>query len=183
MDNLKLICMGDSITWGYPYGPKYSWVNLAQKVLDIDVINRGINGSSAEDLVNRFNKDVIEQFPSHVIIMVGTNDANFRVPIKEYSECISTMFDTAKVNGISTIIALPVPSLDKWLEYTLEKYRYWLRNYASNHNIPVVDFAAGMTSPDGKINPGCFADEVHPSKAGYQSMADCFINFFNSGHI
>lgn len=181
MEITKLVCLGDSITWGFPYGPMYSWVDLSQKDLGINMINRGINGSTAEDLVNRFNSDVIGQIASHVLIMIGSNDANFRIPLQEYSESIITMFDSARSNGISTIYALPVPSMDKWMEYTLEKYRYWLTEFASKNNISVIDFSPGMRLADGKINPDYFVDDVHPSKNGYQAMADVIINFFRSG--
>lgn len=181
MEIKKLVCLGDSITWGFPYGPEYSWVNIAQQVLGFPMVNRGINGSTAEDLVNRFDNDVISQNPSHVLILVGANDASINLPLQTYSEYLSAMFDTAQAHGISTIIALPVPSLDKWLEYTLEKYRYWLGNFAADKNIPMVDFSTGMTLAEGKINPECFVDEVHPSKAGYRAMAADIITFFKSG--
>lgn len=183
MEITKLICLGDSITWGFPFGPEYSWVNLAAKALNINMINRGINGNTAGDLVNRFNNDVLAQYSSNVLIMVGTNDANMSLSLEKYSESITSMFETADANGISTLIALPVPSLDKWLEYTLEKYRYWLSEFTAARNIPMVNFAAGMTLANGNLNPDCFIDDVHPSKTGYQAMASDFITFFRSGHI
>lgn len=183
MEITKLICLGDSITWGFPFGPEHSWVNLASRTLGINMVNRGINGNTAEDLVNRFNTDVLSQYPSHVLIMVGTNDANMNLPLDKYSESISVMFETARENKISTIIALPVPSMDRWLEYTLEKYRYWLCNFIAARNIPMVDFAAVMQLPDGTVNPECFVDEVHPSKTGYQWMAAGLITFLKSGHV
>lgn len=177
MRNVSLVCLGDSITWGFPYGPHCSWVEISQKALGLSMINRGINGDTAEDLLERFNSDVLDLKPSHVTIMVGTNDATMGMTLEEYSRCIQTMcLDAAKAD-ISAIIALPVPSADRWLEYTLDKYRHWLRNYADKNKVPLLDFCPGMKMPDGSINMEFYVDEVHPNKKGYEAMAERFTDF------
>lgn len=177
MKNISMICLGDSITWGFPYGPHCSWVELSQKALGLSMINRGINGETAEDLLRRFKRDVLDHKPSHVIIMVGTNDATIGITLEEYRNCIESMCLGAVTAGIFPILALPVPSADKWLEYTLDKYRYWLRSYAGKNNFQLLDFSSVMTMPEGSINMECYADEVHPNKKGYEAMALLFTEF------
>lgn len=177
MRNMSLVCLGDSITWGFPYGPHCSWVDISQKALGLTMINRGINGDTAEDLLERFNRDVLDHGPSHVIIMVGTNDATIGMTLDEYSKCIKKMCLDAATAGIAAIIALPVPSADKWLEYTLDKYRHWLRCYADKNKLHLLDFGQGLKLPDGSINMEFYIDEVHPNKKGYEAIAAQFIHF------
>ncbi|MDR1160507.1 MAG: GDSL-type esterase/lipase family protein, partial [Syntrophomonadaceae bacterium] len=68
---MKIVCIGDSITWGFPFGPEYSWVYQLEKSLEAEVINEGINGNTTSQMWRRFEHDVIKQRPSHVIIMGG----------------------------------------------------------------------------------------------------------------
>lgn len=171
MSNVNLVCLGDSITWGFPYGPHYSWVEISRKALGLSMINRGINGETSEDLLERFKRDVLDPKPSHVVIMVGTNDATIGMTSDEYSNCIDRMYMDAVSAEISPIIAMPVPSADKWLEYALEKYRYWLGNFAEKNKLRLLDFGPGMKLPDGTINREFYVDDVHPSKKGYEAMA------------
>ena len=67
----KLICLGDSITAG-----ENSYVKLLQEALpDNVVINAGRSGDKTPWALTRFEKDVLEQKPDALAIMLGTNDA------------------------------------------------------------------------------------------------------------
>lgn len=177
MNTTSLVCLGDSITWGYPYGPQYSWVEISRKVLGLNMINRGINGDTSHDLGNRFNKDVLNLNPTHVLIMVGTNDVSIGVSLGEFTGFIQKMYSQAESHNIQVIMGLPIPSTDKWLEYGLEKYRHWLRSFASDQNLGLVDFSNVMKLDTSNINPDCYSDDVHPSLAGYQAMAGQFVEW------
>ena len=69
--NLKIVCLGDSITWGFPFGPGYSWVRMLDDALEGEFINQGINGNTTSDMLRRFDQSVLKYNPSHVIIMGG----------------------------------------------------------------------------------------------------------------
>ena len=43
---MKIVCLGDSITYGFPFGPRVSWVAMLDQVLDAEIINQGINGNT-----------------------------------------------------------------------------------------------------------------------------------------
>lgn len=170
-----LVCLGDSITWGYPFGPDYSWVKISAGFLGFPLTNHGINGDTAEDLLRRFERDVISKSPSHVFIMVGTNDASINVSPENYLHSVSAMCDRAVANSIVPIIGMPVPSADRWLELHLGKYRTVIKEYTAERGIRFIDFSQAMLAGDGSIFPGNYTDEVHPSLMGYRSMAEIFI--------
>ncbi len=178
MQVTKLICLGDSITWGFPFGPEYSWVGIAAGALGFPMINRGTNGDTAEDLLFRFQRDVVADRPSHLLTMVGINDACLHVPLELFQDRIMKMQARAVLHGISPLLGLPIPTGDKYLEKLLTEYRLWLTEFAAANDTALVDFSPAMLLPDRRINRECYFDEVHPSEKGYRSMAEAFIQFW-----
>ncbi|KUK82705.1 MAG: putative phosphatase, partial [Pelotomaculum thermopropionicum] len=71
----KIVCLGDSITYGFPYGPEASWVRICSEKLGLKLVNRGINGNTTRQMLRRFIPDVVNLKPAFVIIMGGSNDA------------------------------------------------------------------------------------------------------------
>lgn len=66
-----VVCLGDGITRGSVCS---DWVGrLQQRLGDTPVINAGINMEGAQDLCRRLD-DVLRCRPSHVVILVGTDD-------------------------------------------------------------------------------------------------------------
>jgi acyl-CoA thioesterase-1 len=173
----KITCLGDSLTWGFPFGPEYSWVHLSSKVLGLTMINRGVNGDTVEDLLSRFDRDVLKEKPSHLFIMAGTNDAAINLTLKQYQDKMLIMLAKTIITDIIPIIGLPIPSYDRWLERMMEKYRVWLREFAVLNKMDIIDFSPAMLTLRGEVNPDCYLDEVHPSKQGYVGMSKIFIEF------
>ena len=54
LQELKVVCLGDSITYGFPYGPEISWVTMLQENLVGQFINRGISGNTTSDMLATF---------------------------------------------------------------------------------------------------------------------------------
>ena len=54
----KIVCIGDSITYGFPYGEEASWTRLLAEATGHLIINKGINGNTTGDMLNRFSRDV-----------------------------------------------------------------------------------------------------------------------------
>ncbi|MBN1882344.1 MAG: SGNH/GDSL hydrolase family protein [Deltaproteobacteria bacterium] len=69
-----LVCAGDSITHGRV---SHNYVDLLAERLngEVDVINAGINGELAWNLLAR-SDEIIACDPEYVTILIGTNDAN-----------------------------------------------------------------------------------------------------------
>jgi lysophospholipase L1-like esterase len=69
-----IVCLGDSITYGFPYGPATSWAARLSENIEARVINKGINGNTTSDMLARFERDVLKYKPTHLILMGGIND-------------------------------------------------------------------------------------------------------------
>ncbi len=178
---VKVVALGDSITYGFPYTPNFSWVNLVNQELGVPMINRGANGDSTAGMLSRFNRDVINNLPSHVIIMGGTNDACARVEAAKVYENIRHMTEMALEHCITPIIGIPIPCNYSKDEYFLGLYREEIREYASFNTINVIDFyAAFIESKARLVDLKLYSDIFHPNHAGYRVMADIALTVLKS---
>jgi lysophospholipase L1-like esterase len=111
-----IIAIGDSITQQGGYLRDVDAV-LAQQYADLKiakVVNKGISGQKAEDLVKRFDKDVLQRKPTYVTISIGINDVWHRVAkphdphvLAAYRANVTKMVDQAQKAGIKVILLTP----------------------------------------------------------------------------
>lgn len=177
---LKIVCIGDSITYGYPYNPETSWVNLASSATKIKMVNKGVNGDTTGAMSYRFKTDIIPENPTHIIIMGGTNDAYTNETLERVGDNIQTMARKAIALKINPIIALPVPARVNYLEINLHKYRFWMINYTKKNNLNFIDFNQALLDKQGKPMQNLFFDDVHPNKQGYKVMSEIVIDFLSN---
>lgn len=181
----KIVCLGDSITYGYPYGPEVSWVRIVTKQLNMHMINKGINGDTTVQMQARFHTDVVPWEPSFVIILGGTNDAFLGTDLVRVQEAFSTMVQNSFDEGICPILGLPTavstggilsdfPAEELWeVADKLDAIRDWIKGYAANLQLPTIDLYSPLLEQlgGGQGNPGYFVDGYHPSRLGYQVLA------------
>jgi len=111
-----IVAMGDSITEGGGYLKQADQV-LVEQYPDLKlqkIKNVGVSGQKAEDMVKRFEKDVVAKKPAVVTISVGINDVWHRVNkphdpkvLEAYKENVTKMVDMAQNAGIKVIIIAP----------------------------------------------------------------------------
>lgn len=176
----SIVCLGDSITYGFPFGPKASWVELCSEALGLNMVNMGDNGDTTRGMRQRFKKDVTIYKPAYVIIMGGANDAFMGYPLEKYQENMEAMAAEAADNGICPVIGLPAPiNLGTFVtdevgiaSCELAAYREWAEEFAAEEELPVLDFYTPLLDPEsGCAVPAYFCDDAHPSVAGYQALA------------
>lgn len=182
----NVICLGDSLTYGFPFGPKASWVELAAKTTGLALVNRGINGETTGDMLSRFVKDVVQRNPSVVVILGGTNDAWFGVPVSETRQNMDAMTEYALTANIRPVIALPPPIYRQLsgsglevVAHRLENYREAFRNLIQEQKLVMIDFYTPLMDADtGWGKEAYFYDDAHPSHAGYRKMGETATAFF-----
>jgi lysophospholipase L1-like esterase len=112
----QIVAIGDSITQAGGYLRDVDAV-LAKAYPDLKlprIINVGISGQKAEDMVARFQKDVIDQKPQVVTISVGINDVWHRVGaphdpavLERYKSNVRKMVEMAQSAGATVILVAP----------------------------------------------------------------------------
>lgn len=170
---MKIVAIGDSITEGYPYSLKDSWVHYLSERINLEIINQGVCGDSTQNMVERFKRHVISFRPTHVIILGGTNDASAGYSLNRVSSNYKEMVKMSQEHEITPILGLPIPSLDPDEESLLNQYRTWLRDFAKQEKLMCLDFFLPYLK---QIEAGrasqYYAGEVHPSLEGYQFMGE-----------
>jgi len=184
----KIICHGDSLTEGADIEPAYRWPSLLQNALGgIEVINTGIGGDSTAGLLSRFTTDVVSHEPDAVILMGGTNDFWWDIPVNMVMANLYSMAYQAQHHGIAPVFGLPMPfDLDQaakqpWsppesgydrLLGNVQSLRQKLAAAAEESEIPVLDFFRLFMDDGGQVSPALFLEDgVHPNGRGHREMA------------
>lgn len=110
---------GDSITHGggrMSYGPndlEYSYGHY----LDFKTINLGDSGNTSQDMVERFDRDVLPFHLKYLLIMGGSNSLRGGVPAESVIADLKTIQEKCRENGIVPILLTLPPinpaSIDK----------------------------------------------------------------------
>lgn len=170
-DNISVVCLGDSITWGFPFGPEYSWVQMLSDTVPGKFINQGINGNTTSDMLRRFDRAVISNNPTHVIIMGGINDVFCQESYDRITLNLQTMAEKARAADIKVIMGTPTGVDDPHIEILLSRIRRWIRDYGRENSIKVIDFADAFFDNSGNVKSELLlADGGHPTKQGYEAI-------------
>lgn len=176
----KIVCLGDSLTYGYPYGMDASWVACISRSCPFDFVNAGVNGDTLEDMAGRYGRDVRRHHPDAVVILGGTNDAF----CSEIS-CDQTIYHLEKIiasalkDGVRPVVATPIPVADDHaVNAKLQRIVSEERRLAEELRLNLLDFAAPFYDDRGSVLEDLYLDGVHPNRAGYEVMGKTALDFF-----
>ena len=174
-----IIAIGDSITaGGSASSPKAradrDWLGYASLVAPNLVYRRnaGIPSDTTALMVARFAVDVAAHNPGVVIINGGTGDANSGVTLAAFAANIRSMVTSTRaipaIPVLSTIC--PAANAGAW-RANVDLFNTWLRYYASNEGIPLIDFFSALVDPDtGAFLAAYTYDGTHPSTSAVRLM-------------
>ena len=183
---MKLVCLGDSLTYGYGVPRRDCWVSRAAERTGHTLVNRGINGDTSGGMLARFGRDVLSEKPDRVLLMGGANDIIFGGSDAPARLNLTAMANQAVAAGIRPMIGLPPPVYaegipEPWLALTdyralapvFAAYRAWLTAFCASSGVKVVDFAVpGLLPPEGQAR---YLDGLHPDGEGHRLMAEAVI--------
>jgi len=198
--NDKLLFIGDSITDAGrtndhpPYGRGYMYVfkNMFTTInpeLKLNFINKGICGNTLKGLELRWEKDVLNESPDHIFILIGINDAavqldkkqNLDMILNDFEKTYSHLLRLCIENKISSITCMTPFYINNDSTSPLSKltlqYIEIIENICYKLSIPLINIqkvfqdllktsSADLWSRDG----------IHPSKAGHIMIAEALYN-------
>ena len=109
-----IICFGDSLTAGFqsptpenPTGQETPYGQFLQEWLggSAEIRVSGICGELTSEMAMRFRRDVLQQQPSHVVLLGGTNDLGWNAQPADILRNLMKMYELARA---SKIIPIPV---------------------------------------------------------------------------
>ena len=190
----KVLFFGDSITYN---GTSWegAYINLISRyakesgISDAEFIGSGVPGDRVTDLYLRMEKDVLSQNPDIVVIFIGVNDIWHKIlsgtgtDYKKFGLFYDALVKRLQNQNIQVMLCTP-STIGEKKDFTnecdgdLNKYSQWIRNYAVENNIPLVDLRKAFLDYEVKNNTEnkekgvLTADGVHLKPEGSKLVAN-----------
>jgi lysophospholipase L1-like esterase len=208
----RIVMMGDSITQGG--GEPKGYVTLFGKTLrdaypqqPIEIINVGIGGQKAPDMLARFQRDVLDKHPDLVTISVGVNDVwhDFRTPewtarvaegnsgrgvkLPDHIKGVDAMIQAAQKANVKVVLLSPTlvfEDLDCAENKRLGLYVRAQAKLAAERKVGFIDLNKTFRrvvdtyqKAGGKRQLLLTTDGVHLNDAGNALMAGAILRYFD----
>lgn len=198
----KIIFIGNSIVNGFPYSRGKSFPGLIRAEVKAgradfhaEIINKGNNGETTAQILDRFSRDVLDHAPVCVFIMTGTNDFIYREETP--AGCMAnlqSMAQQAEAAGIIPVFLTPLftdaakasrmwmaglgidyDEINRQIGELADRIRSAGRLYLDLNT--AYRTAAGTASGDSAA--GTYIDGVHPTPEGYRFLADTTLQWMS----
>lgn len=138
------------------------------------VLNRGVNGERSDQILSRFERDVVAERPSVVIVLAGVNDIYQGRALSSLKRNIEAMYALAERSGIVPVAAtiLPYNTAGPKECSSIEEVNAWVDNAS---RAPGRLFCDTNLAVRDKGDPGRLAsspDGLHPDVEGYRRMGE-----------
>ncbi|MBS3887210.1 MAG: hypothetical protein KGZ41_06495 [Dethiobacter sp.] len=171
---IKIYALGDSITYGFPYGPDHSWVRILAQKTGLAIINGGINGDTTTLMLHRLSQ-AFNHNPSHLLLLGGTNDAYWGQDLRTVTQNIREICLRCREQKIYPLLATPIPVDEPQVEAVLGEYRAFIQETAKKEDIPLIPFHKAFLAEDKRFKVELTVDGCHPNLDGYKAMAELAI--------
>ena len=182
---MRIVCMGDSLTYGYGVKRAAAWPALVSHMLeDVEMVNRGISGDTTSGMMSRFEKDVLGEKPQMMFLMGGSNDIFFSHSISVAKNNIAAMVNRCFYERIRVALGVPFeichPALiDMWAYYAEQpgvselaaEDKEWLADFAKHFGVPLFEMEAALPT-DREERIACSLDGVHLNEKGNRLVAE-----------
>ena len=159
-----VLFLGDSITEGWRVHDLYP-----------AAFNGGHWGDNSGQTLTRFRERYAGFYYDAAVVLTGINDITGGGDDAALRDNITQL--TAALEGATEKVVLcallPVGAGNYGPQVTqrIVETNAWLRDYAAQHGYPFADYYSAMAASDGFAAPGLLQDGVHPTRAGYETMA------------
>lgn len=171
--NPKAVLIGNSIT--------EMWLKLHPEFFkENNFIGKGISGQVTEQILTRFQEDVIDLNPEIVVIGGGINDiAENKGAYNEAKtlENIISMAEMAQANGIKVVLSsilptdhIPWNSSVTEVPKKIKSLNSKIKDYSDKNNISFVDYFSALDNGDCQLPKALTTDGLHLTKEGYSIM-------------
>lgn len=181
---------GDSITDALrDRNDKYSLAGYSkyiQETLECTCYNRGIGGDTSKQLLDRFEKDIIETNPTIISILIGVNDtwrrfdSNIIISPKETYDNVEEIIKIAKKYVNQIVILEPfLLSVDpNKMDFRKDiAERIWvMHDLAQKYKVVYIPLNGIFAEECCEIEPSVLSyDGVHPTDEGHKLIAKSFL--------
>lgn len=166
--------IGDSLTYGCCQKAIPAPTLEAQRLgSDYQAINRGANGSTTADWLDKLLEPALKEFKKNKVevvqVMLGTNDLVKRLPTDEIVDHLREIADRVKRNGAKMVIVNNIPYSSLLDDEQARRLNIRLGHLASERDVYIGDTSAYDYF---KSHQEQLIDGTHMNQAGYQKLAE-----------
>lgn len=164
----SFVALGDSIGNGAGF-VSVPWPELVQGAFGVPLVNDSVNGRQTGQGLGRIRDLLTQHNPSHILILLGTNDATKGGSVSGAVSNLQEMANIAESFGVIAVIGTTITT-----------------TRSAEFNRKTEDIAAGIRGisnaiiAESRVDFGngnnLLADDVHPNAQGQRVIADAFIN-------
>lgn len=175
--------VGDSITQGvlHTHGARSFVEHCAEAIrwehgrLRDVVVNAGVSGWKVPDVLADFDFRVSRWAADVVVVMLGTNDAKAGPDgVAAFEAQLSELVARILATGAKLVLQVPPPLRGEPSgRSAMPAYAAAVRAVAARESLPLVDHDLDWSQnlPDGGLDDGWLADDIHPNAVGHERMA------------
>lgn len=180
---MKLLCLGDSLTYGFDVRPDQSWTALVSAKSLIHIDNEGQCGDTTTGMVYRLHQLDLSRYDAF-FVMGGSNDILLDGDLENICRNIGIIVTTFKRQGKPVYLGIPPLTQTESAMYgwqnakdvekhndQLRQYRQWLLSYGKETECIVIDFYEALLEAKRWTGRNLYADGVHPNAEGYAVLA------------
>ena len=182
---LRIVGIGNSIVNGFPLKRSECFLSLLRETTGQEVINKGVNGETTEDIVKRFSRDMLFHCPDMGIVMTGTNDFIYGTLTPEQAmknmEWMVHKMEEEKIRPVilTPLLLNPVMAAERWRPGTGVDYlkvnqeqKELARLIMSGFPEYALDAQNLFQEATGKMKPEeIHVDGLHPTVEGHKILA------------
>lgn len=187
-----IVCFGDSLTAGFqsptpehPAGQETPYGAFLQRRLGrlARVAVSGLCGERTEEMVGRFNRDVLAVTPAWVVILGGTNDLGWNATPEAIMQNLAWMYEAASAHHVRPV-AVTVPSIrvegaegeaKNWVAGHISRRQTLnglIQRYCAGRGMACLDLFAETAEPDSHMLAAPYSnDGLHLTTRGYERLA------------
>ena len=187
---MELICLGDSLTYGYGVRSAHRWSTLVGQALQCEVTNLGICGDTTGGMLVRLNTEIMPKLRNRtlgqrpfVLLMGGVNDIFYSGTDTGARANMGAMLQELLTAAARCVLLSPLAvSFDtltpEWREMIrpacetqIAAYHSWQAAFCRTFHVPYIELYDLLRGPDGKPLPELYLDGLHPTAEGHRLMA------------
>jgi lysophospholipase L1-like esterase len=140
----------------------------------LSVLNRGINSQRSDEILARFQQDVLRIDSDYVIILAGVNDVYQNIPLESIKENLLTMYKLGIKNKIVPVVATVLPYHTASIPESrkIQELNRWIEDTSKRLGIPLCDTNGAVADPKNRNRLFTSSDQHHPDAAGYRRMGE-----------
>lgn len=202
----KAVFIGDSITWQWglvsrklkesqkviiPTDPKPEWMSISGNEVTITwhasfftsngYVDKGVSGERTDEMLKRYQSDVLSQDPFCVVIMGGTNDLAQGYSKDQIMENIKSMAEQAAAAKMKVVLCSVTPCNMTYSKLTphekgthIVALNKKIKEYAAQKGFTYCDYYPALVAEDGYSlkEEYCLYDRLHPNPDAYTVMEE-----------